>query len=88
MSSLRPSLSRNKGQTNEAIAFALAMKPIFDQMGLSRYSAHTAAKKLNEAGIMSYSGRPWSSQTVLRTRRRIDPTYQPGPRSYRFRPRP
>ena len=69
-----------------AIEFAKAMEPMFRQLRLELLSAHTAAIVLNAHGIMSYGGRPWSSQTVLRVRKRIDPDYQPGPATKRFRP--
>jgi DNA invertase Pin-like site-specific DNA recombinase len=68
---------RKLGQTTEvgerrkaeANARAAELAPIFAR--LKDFSSHTAAIKLNEMGVATPTGAPWSARTVIRVRDRI-----------------
>jgi DNA invertase Pin-like site-specific DNA recombinase len=54
-----------------AIARAKALASIFDE--LDGRSAREIARILNERGVSTPSGAPWSAMTVIRARNRLEP---------------
>lgn len=67
---LGPSVELLQKRTRDALQRAEQLRPIFERV--SKYAAHTAAKRLNEAGIATPTGKPWSAKTVGRVRARLE----------------
>ena len=71
----RPELAeKNKA---EAVHFANALRPMIDRLTIEaqrkgkKLNPHSASVRLNDLGIASATGRPWSAKTVGRLMARL-----------------
>ena len=70
---LGQSLELLQKRSKEAIQRAEQLRPHFARV--ANVAAHTAARRLNAAGIATPTGAPWSAKTVIRVRNRLSASH-------------